>query len=210
MTYLPYRGRSQDIQDGFERHIWGKQEYIDGGSIIKVAGTDSGDDEVAVLNIAGASFNLPKNTDTEVFLLSSSSDTTLKMAVLTIPRDKQRRWPEKEGGIQHPTDPEVSLHFSDKLTHVTKNLFAVGEKGEFEVKGDKELGVFRIKKLIVDGELIVNKRVVTPRVDQGSEKPPDFSGNKQAAKSSDGGGSGAGTASITSEVQGELDFGDAY
>jgi hypothetical protein len=209
MTYLTFRARSKDMQDGWERHIWGKQEYIDGGSIIKVAGTDSGDEEVAVLNIGGVSFNLPKDSDTEVFLLSSSSDTTLKMAILTIPRDKQRRWPEGEGGIQHPTDPEVSLHFSDKLTQVTKNKFAVGQKGEFEVKTD-ELGVFRVKKLIVDGELIVNKRVVTPRVDQGSEKPPDFDGNKQAEKTSGGGGgSGAGPTSITDAVQGVLDFGDA-
>ena len=53
-----------------------------------------------------------------------------------------------------------ALHFSDKLAHVTKNKFAVGEKGEFEIKGDQ--GVFRVKKLIVDGELVVNKRIKTP------------------------------------------------
>jgi hypothetical protein len=186
-SYLNFRGRSSDVQDGTERHVWSELKYEDAGAIIKVKGTDTEDEEAMVLNIGGVSFKLPKDQDSEVFLLASSSDTTLKMAVLTIPKDKQRRWPEKEGGIQHPLDPEVSLHFSDKLTHVTKNKFAVGEKGEFEVKGDQ--GVFRVSKLIVDGELVVNKRIITPTVQQGRENPPGFEGNKQEKKQSGGSGS---------------------
>jgi hypothetical protein len=202
MTYLSYNGRSKDIQDHFERHIYGELEYIESaGAILKVNGTDSKDEEVALLNIGGVAYKLPKDTDAEIFVMSSSSDTTLKMAILTIPRDKQRRWPEGEGGIQHPTDPEVSLHFSDKLTHVTKNKFAVGEKGEFEIKEDQ--GVFRVKKLIVDGELVVNKRVITPEVVAGSENPPGFEGNKQEEKKSGGGGGGGTPAQL------ELVFDDA-
>lgn len=204
MTFLPYSARSRDVQDGCERHCWHELTYEEQGSTIKVKGTDTEDQEATVLVIGGAGFKLKKDHDAEVFLLSSSSDTQLKVAVLTTPHDKQRRWPEGEGGVQHPTDDEFAFHFSDKLAHVTKNKFAVGEKGEFEVKGDQ--GVFRVKKLIVDGELIVNKRIKTPQVIQGSEKPPSFEGNKQEAKqSSGGGGSGAASASL----QGELDFGDA-
>jgi len=201
MSFLPYSARSKDVQDGLERHVWHELKYEDQGATIKVKGTDSQDEEATVLVIGGAGFKLKKDHDAEVFLLSSSSDTQLKVAVLTTPHDKQRRWPEGEGGVQHPTDDEFSLHFSDKLAHLTKNKFAVGEKGEFEVKSE-ELGVFRVKKLIVDGELIVNKEVKSPKFSQGSEKPPTFEGNKQEAKQSSGGGG-------SSPAQIELDFGDA-
>lgn len=184
-SFTHFRERSRDINDGTERHVWGKQEYIkDAGSIIKVRGTDTEDQEAAVLVIGGVSFNVKEKFNTEVMLLSSSSDTTLKMALLTIPKDKQRRWMEGSGGVQHPTDGDFALDFSDKMAHLTKNKFAVGEKGEFEIKGEE--GVFRVKKLIVDGELIVNKRIKTPQVIQGSEKPPSFEGSKQAeAKEAD-------------------------
>jgi hypothetical protein len=198
MSFTRYRERSRDVQDGTERHVWGEQEYVEAGSIIKVRGTDSKDEEAAVLNIGGVSFNLKKDANSEVFLLASSSDTTLKQAVLTIPKDKQRRWEEGDGGVQHPTDPEFALDFSDKLAHVTKNKFAVGEKGEFEIKGNQ--GIFRVSKLIVDGELVVNKKIRTPVIEKGSESPPGFSGNKQKEKkqaSGGGGGGGGGGASAT-------------
>ena len=206
MSFTRFRERSRDVQDGTERHVWSEQTYEDAGSIIKVKGTDSEDEEAAVLNIGGVGFNLKKDSDSEVFLLASSSDTQLKQAMLTIPKDKQRRWPENEGGIQHPTDQEFSLHFSDKLAHLTKNKFAVGEKGEFEVKGDAVY--IRSKKVIIDGELIVNKQVKTPNVVSGKEDPPGFEGNKQAEKksSSGGGGSGGGGQQAQS-AQMDFDFG---
>ena len=100
-SFTHYRERSRDVQDGTERHVWGKQEYIkNAGSIIKVRGTDTEDQEAGVLNIGGVSFNVKEKFNTEVMLLASSSDTTLKMALLTIPKDKQRRWEEGHGGVQ--------------------------------------------------------------------------------------------------------------
>jgi hypothetical protein len=188
-SYLNYRGRSSDVQDGLERHVWGEKEYTDAGSIMKVKGTDSEDLEAPVMN-GSADFKLKKDSDSEVILLSSSSDTNLKFAVQTIPRDKQRRWPEGEGGIQHPTDPEFSLHFSDKMAHITKNKFAVGEKGELEVKGGD---VYIRGRLIVEQEVVANKRVKTPQVVNGTENIPGFEGNKQEAKKSSGGGGGGDT-----------------
>jgi hypothetical protein len=184
MTFLPYSARSKDVQDGVERHVYGELTYEEQGSTIKVKGTDTEDQEAFTM-IGSASFKLKKDTDAEVFLLASSSDTMLKVAVLTVPHDKQRRWPENEGGIQHPTDQEFALHFSDKLAHLTKNKFAVGEKGEFEVKGDQV--IIRAKKVIIDGELVVNKLVKTPEVVRATEKPPSFEGNKQEEKKSSGG-----------------------
>lgn len=187
-SFTRFRERSRDVNDGTERHVWGKLEYVSGaGAIIKVRGTDTEDQEAAVLNVGGVSFKVKEKFNTEVMLLASSSDTTLKMALLTIPKDKQRRWMEGHGGVQHPTDDTFALDFSDSLAHLTKNKFAVGEKGEFEIKGDQ--GIFRVSKLIVDGELIVNKRIKTPEITQGSEKPPSFEGSKQEeVKSSSGGG----------------------
>ena len=173
-----FRDRSRDVQDGVERHVWGEKEYLKGaGSIMKTNGTDSKDEETAVFD-GGMSFHLKKDSDTEVFLIASSSDTTLKIALLSIPKDKQRRWLEGAGGVQHPTDPEFALDISDKLAHITKNKFAVGEKGEFEVKGEEMY--IRSKKVIIDGELIVNKQVKTPTVAKGNEDPPKFDGSKQA------------------------------
>jgi len=184
-SFTRFRERSRDVNDGTERHVWGKQEYIKGaGSIIKVRGTDTEDQEAAVLVVGGVSFNVKEKFNTEVMLLSSSSDTTLKMALLTIPKDKQRRWMEGHGGVQHPTDDTFALDFSDNMAHLTKEKFGVGEKGQFEVKGNESY--FRVDKLIVTGELIVNKRVKTPQVVIGSENPPGFQGSKQAeAKDAD-------------------------
>jgi hypothetical protein len=178
-SFTRYRERSRDINDGTERHVWGKQKYIKkSGSIIKVRGTDTEDQEAAVLVIGGVSFNVKEKFNTEVMLLASSSDTTLKMALLTIPKDKQRRWEEGHGGVQHPTDDTFALDFSDDLAHLTKNKFAVGEKGEFEVKGEEVY--IRAKKVIIEGELIVNKLIKTPEVVRATQKIPDFKGSKQA------------------------------
>lgn len=192
-SFTRFRERSRDMNDGIERHVWGKQQYIkNAGSIIKVRGTDTEDKEAAVLNIAGVSFNVKEKFNTEVMLLSSSSDTTLKMALLTIPKDKQRKWEEGHGGVQHPTDNTWALDFSDKLAHITKVPFATGKDGQLEVK-DKE-GYLRLDKVIITGELIVNKRVKSPEFTSGSEDPPGFEGAKEAeAEEGDQEGGGGGT-----------------
>src|SRR5262245_17535097 len=188
MTFTQYRERSRDVQDGIERHVWSEKTYPEVGAIIKVKGTDTQDEEAAVLYVGATSFKLKKDTDSEVFLMASSSDTMLKQAVLTPPKDKQRRWAEGHGGIQHATDPEFALDFRDDLAHITKHLFGVGKDGEFEVK--KKEAYFRVDKLIVDGEIIVNKRIKTPEITEGSEKPPGFKGNEQEKKQSSSGGGG--------------------
>jgi hypothetical protein len=171
-SFMAYRERSRDIQDGVERHVWSEQKYEDSaGSIIKVKGTDSQDEEAAVLNIGGVSFNLPKDSNTEVVLLSSSSDTNLKLAVLTIPKDKQRRWKEGTGGVQHPTDSEFALEFNGTRAHITQAKFAAGDKGQFEVKGDT---IYIRGKLVVEGEVVSNTRLKSPTAIQGREDIPGF------------------------------------
>lgn len=182
MPSAGFRERSRDVQDGWERHIYGDIEYNGQGAIAKVSGTDTKDEEAPVMNVAGTGFKLKKDFNTEVFLVGSSSDTTLKHALLTPPRDKQRRWSEGHGGIQHPTDGSFALDFSDNMAHLTKAKFGVGENGEFEIKNSE--GYFRTDKVIVGkqpgvGELIVNKQVKTPKIVNGTEKPPNFEGSKE-------------------------------
>jgi hypothetical protein len=202
-SFTRYRESRRDMNDGTERHVWGKLEYVKGaGAIIKVRGTDTEDQEAAVLNVGGVSFKVKEKFNTEVMLLASSSDTTLKMALLTIPKDKQRKWMEGHGGVQHPTDNTFALDFSDDLAHVTKNKFAVGEKGELEVKESN--GYLRLEKVIITGELIVNKKIKTPLIEQGSEDPPGFKGSEEEKEQSSSGGGGGATTSIS-----QLDLFDA-
>lgn len=203
-SFTRFRERSRDMNDGTERHVWGKQEYIEkAGSIIKVRGTDTEDQEAAVLNIGGVSFNVKEKFNTEVMLLSSSSDTTLKMALLTIPKDKQRRWMEGHGGVQHPTDDTFALDFSDENgAQITKNKFAVGEKGELQV--DEKNGYLRLDKVIITGELIVNKKIWSPEYGNKSEDPPEFkaAGQAEAKKADDDeGGGGASAAQRQLELE---------
>lgn len=136
--FMTYRSRSRDQQDGAERHVWGQQTYVDGaGSVVSVRGTDTLDEDAPVLNM-GYSFNLPQNSNAEVFLVSMGSDTNLKMALLTIPRDKQRKWPEGAGGIQHPTNPDQFIEVNDEGFVLQHGKLTLGPTGgvTIEVDGD--------------------------------------------------------------------------
>jgi hypothetical protein len=128
--------RNRDQQDGVERHVWGKLEHFNTGATIKVRGNGTVDEEAIVLN-TGVGYNYPENTNTEVFLLASGSDTNLKFALVTIPRDKQRPWAEGTGGIQHPTDPNRAMEFNSKRTWLEDGTYAFGRGGEIELKDGK-------------------------------------------------------------------------
>lgn len=169
-SFAGYGERTRDVQDGFERHVWGKLEYVNGkGSVIKVRGTGSKDEEAPVMNL-GYGFNMAENSNTEVFLLSGGSDTNMKFAITTIPFDKQRKWKEGTGGVQNPTDPEKALEFNAKRAHVTDKNFAVGD-GLFEVKDGK---VYIRADVVITGKATVNGNVVTPTVTAGTEAVGGF------------------------------------
>lgn len=154
-TFNQFTDRNRDMQDGIERHVYGAQEYTDAGAIIRVRGTGTVDEEAVVLT-QGYSFNLPQDYNTEVFLLASSSDTTLKYALMSLPRDKQRPWAEGVGGVQHPTDPERALEFNAKRTYVDDSKFAT-RGGVLEIDGDN---VIIRGNLRVSGDLVVNGSIV--------------------------------------------------
>lgn len=137
--------RNRDNQDATELGIWGKIEYISGkGSVLKVRGTDTVDEEATVINIGGG-MNLPENSDAEVIMFAMGSDTNHKYVLLQIPHKVQRQWAEGTGGTQNPLDGDKAVEFNTKRIHNTDPNFAVGE-GLFEVVGGN---------VIVRGNLVV-------------------------------------------------------
>lgn len=159
-TFNQFSDRNRDQQDGIEKHIWSKQEFTDAGSIIHVKGTGTEDFEAVVIN-NGIGMHFPNDTDTEVFLLASSSDTNLKHAMLSIPRDKQRKWAENTNGIQHATDPSRALEFNSKRAYVDDANFATRD-GVFEVADGK---------VYIRGELVVSENVSSAGTFQSPNVP---------------------------------------
>lgn len=161
----------RDAQDLVERHVFGTQEYVAGaGSVVRVRGTGTEDQEAPVLN-TGYGFNLAKDTNAEVMLISGGSDTNMKFAFMTLPHDKQRQWKEGRGGVQNPLDADHAIEFKAGKVHLTKGEFAVGTTGTIEVKD----GVVYIRgNLIVSGTITANGQVITPLVTPGTSPVPGF------------------------------------
>jgi hypothetical protein len=125
-SFYRTQARNRDQQDGFERHLWGSIEYVNGaGAVMKVRGTGTEDEEAPILNV-GYSFNVGQNFNTEVMLVSLGSDTNQKYAIPTIPRDKQRQWAEGSGGIQNPVDPERAIQLDDDSIWLKDGKFTLG------------------------------------------------------------------------------------
>lgn len=147
-TLNQFSDRNRDQQDGIERHVYGEIEYTDGGAIIRTRGTGTQDEEAVVIN-NGMSFTAPKDTNTEVILLANGSDTNQKFAMLSIPRDKQRRWAEGRSGLQMWNDPARAVEFNEKRTYLDDANVAT-RGGIFEVIGDT---IYVRGKLMVSGDV---------------------------------------------------------
>lgn len=156
-TFNRFGDRNRDQQDGIERHIWSEQTFTNAGSIIHVKGTDTEDEEAVVVN-NGVGMHFPRDTNTEVYLFSSGSDTNQKIAMLTIPRDRQRVWEPNTNGIQHLTDPKRALEFNSKRTYFDDANVATRD-GIFEVKDGK---VYIRADVFVDGDIGTSKNFRSP------------------------------------------------
>ena len=136
-SFNRFTDRNRDQQDGYERGLWGSLEYVDGaGAVLKVRGTgvEGGtlDEDVPILN-TGYSFNVPKDYNTEVVMLSVNSDTNQKMVIASLPRDKQRQWPEGTGGVQHPTNADKFVQLSDDSIWLKDGKFVLGNDQELTI-----------------------------------------------------------------------------
>lgn len=170
-SFNDFQERNRDMQDGVERFIWGKLEHFNTGATIKLRGNGTEEEEVIVIN-SGQGMNFPENHNTEVIVIASGSDTNMKFALLTIPRDKQRPWKEGTGGVQNPMDPAKAVEFNDKRTHLTEGNVAIGMDGIFEVKDGK---VYIRAELVVEGQITSNNRFKSPNPGiNGREDIPGF------------------------------------
>lgn len=136
-SFNQFTDRNRDQQDGYERGLWGEIQYVQGaGAVMSIRGTGENDgtldEEVPILN-TGYGFNVAKNTNAEVLMLSMNSDTNQKYVVPTIPRDKQRQWPESTGGVQHPTNPDKFVQMDDDRIWLKDGTFALGNNQELKV-----------------------------------------------------------------------------
>ena len=122
------RGKSaaKDRQDHVERGTWGSLQYVDGsGSHMSVRGTGTLDEEVSVMNL-GYGFNLPADSNAEVVMMSLGADVNDKVAIPTLPKDKQHKWPSGTGGVQNPTDPNRRIEFNADETWVKDGVYVYG------------------------------------------------------------------------------------
>lgn len=179
-THKNFHERNRDAQDGLERHVYGKLTYLDkAGAIITVNGTGTQDQEAIVLN-TGYGMNFEDDENTEVFLVSSGSDRSQKFALISIPRDKQRKWGKGRGGIQNPLDPDKAVELNEKRVHATDPNFAVGQgilevidgkvyiRGELHVAGNVLSG----GNVQAGGNVSTAARFIGPEP-SGSGTPPD-------------------------------------
>jgi hypothetical protein len=159
-SFESFPTRNRDAQDGVERHVFGEIFFDkDNGAYLTVRGNGTEDEEVPVINIGiGQAFK--KNTNTEVLLFASGSDTGLKFGLITIPRNKQRQWKEGASGVQNAEDPEKALEFNQKRAWITDNLAVLA--GMLEVK---------------DGEVFIRGTLKAQQVEAGNFVGPIPSGS---------------------------------
>lgn len=172
------RTRSQDLQDTAERGVWGERTDVEGaGSIMRVRGTGTTDFELPVMNF-GYSFNLPPDSNAEVIMVSLGSDINDKVAIPTIPRDKQYQWPVGTGGVQHPSDPGRRIEFNGEETLLRDGVFVIGSNREVKITVDGsnvtiETGGeanFKASKFRFDGDMEISGDISTTGTIENNSK----------------------------------------
>lgn len=131
-TTKTYDERNRDIQDGLERHVFKSIERTDTGAFVSVQGSGTMDEEVPVIN-TGYGFTPKADTELEVFLAGDGSDANNKFATMTLPRDRQTKWPEGAGGVQHPFNPDKFVQFDDDSIWLKDGKFTLGNNQELTV-----------------------------------------------------------------------------
>lgn len=111
MVWKAPADQERDSQDVVEKHVYGSLSFTSTGAQVSVNGNGTTDTEIPVLH-TGQLHNLAANTDAEVFVIGNGSDTTLKMAIVTGPRDKQYQSNPGESWGQDPIDPKTRVGYT--------------------------------------------------------------------------------------------------
>lgn len=128
------KSKIRDIQDTIELHLFQFVEYDKSLMFVTVNGTGTIDSKIPVIN-TGYSFNMPSQTEAEVLLLANGSSVNDKIALMLIPRDKQKQWRPRTGGIQSPETAEQVVEFNPLRTQIRGDRVALGNKGQIEIDG---------------------------------------------------------------------------
>lgn len=180
-TTKTFDERNRDTQDGFERHVFRKLDHTDTGAIVTVEGSGTMDEDVPVIN-SGYGFNPEDDEELEVFLLSDGSDASGKFGVMTIPRNKQRKWPKKTGGIQHPFNADKFVQLDDDSIWLKDGKFTLGDNRSLSITvegnnvvidtGGGELDI-RSSKLMHNGVNIGDSHVHPQEADSDGDTEAD-------------------------------------
>lgn len=145
MVWKTGADQERDAQDVVERHVYSELSFDAGGAKVHIKGNGTEDVDVPVLFV-GQLHNLPKDTDAEVHLVGNGSDTDLKLAFITGPRDKHYKSKAGESWGQDPLDPDVRHGYTPNgLRFAAKGGKTIAEwsMGLIEVDVDNKLIYFR-------------------------------------------------------------------
>ena len=135
----------RNAQDVAEKHVFTSLTPTATGAKETVSGNATGDMDVPVL-VTGQIHNMPDNTNAEVFILGNGSDTGLKMAVVTGPRDKQYQSKKSESWGQDPLDPNARVGYTPNGVRFAaeKKTIAEALTGMFEIDVANQIIYFRV------------------------------------------------------------------
>jgi hypothetical protein len=125
--------RNRDMQDNMERHVFSRLEHTDAGAIVSVKGTGGTEDIEMPVLYGGYGFNLEDDTNAEVIAVEVNSDSGLKYAIMSLPRDKQHKWAKGHGGIQNPLDPERRIEFEKDGVWIKEGVAFLGDEKQVKV-----------------------------------------------------------------------------
>jgi hypothetical protein len=118
--------QERDGQDHIERHVYNQLTITDTGAMVQVDGNGTGDVGVPVI-FAGQLHNMPKGTNAEVYVLGNGSDTDMKLAIVSGPRDKHYKSNVGESWGQNPLDPTMRVGYTPNGTRLSADNATIAE-----------------------------------------------------------------------------------
>lgn len=126
----------RNAQDVIERHVYSELTITSTGAKVSINGNGTQDVDVPVLFL-GQLHNMPKDTNAEVHIIGNGSDTDLKYALVTGPRDKHYKSKVGESWGQNPLDPKSRVGYTPNgvrlAANTDKQTIAEWSTGMFEI-----------------------------------------------------------------------------